>query len=403
MALMNLATYGYTMIAARSLGPREYGALAAMMNLLLVVSVLSLGLQATAARRVSAHPGDVAQIEREVRALVWRTAALLGAALVLLSPLVNTLLQLDDLRLAALAGVAAVPLTLVGGFSGVLQGERRWLPLGLVYLANGVPRIVLGGLAVTVSPTALGAFVGVTLGVFVPAAVGRWALRGRRADAGENPLHGRRAILRETAHNSQALLAFFALSNVDVIVARNALPDHEAGLYAGGLILTKMLMFLPQFVVVVAFPSMSSAAERTRPLTISLLGTATVGLLCTGGVAVLSPLALALVGGQEFAAVEPHLWAFALAGTTLALVQLLVYSVLARRSQRSSYLVWAALVALVAGGSLTDSVTALLLWVLVVDTALLLALVAISYLLVRRHEPTAVQEPEQSAATAGAL
>ena len=222
------------------------------------------------------------------------------------------------------------------------------------------------------------------------------------SDAGENPLHGRRAILRETAHNSQALLAFFALSNVDVIVARNALPDHEAGLYAGGLILTKMLMFLPQFVVVVAFPSMSSAAERTRPLTISLLGTATVGLLCTGGVAGCR-VALALVGGQEFAAVEPHLWAFALAGTTLALVQLLVYSVLARRSQRSSYLVWAALVALVAGGSLTDSVTALLLWVLVVDTALLLALVAISYLLVRRHEPTAVQEPEQSAATAGAL
>ena len=63
-------------------------------------------------------------------------------------------------------------------------------------------------------------------------------------------------------HNSHALLAFFALSNVDVVVARNVLAEHQAGLYAGGLILTKAVLFLPQFVVVIVFPSMSSAAVR---------------------------------------------------------------------------------------------------------------------------------------------
>ena len=40
--------------------------------------------------------------------------------------------------------------------------------------------------------------------------------------------------------------------------------DHDAGLYAGGLILAKAVLFLPQFVVVVAFPSMSTA-ERAAP------------------------------------------------------------------------------------------------------------------------------------------
>ena len=66
-------------------------------------------------------------------------------------------------------------------------------------------------------------------------------------------------ILRETFHNSQVLLAFFALSNADIVIARNVLDEHDAGLYAGGLILTKAMLFLPQFVVVVAFPSMSTA------------------------------------------------------------------------------------------------------------------------------------------------
>ena len=57
MAVMNVTTYGFTILAARLLGPAEYGALAAVMGLLLVVNVLSLGLQATGARRVSAAPG----------------------------------------------------------------------------------------------------------------------------------------------------------------------------------------------------------------------------------------------------------------------------------------------------------------------------------------------------------
>ena len=92
------------------------------------------------------------------------------------------------------------------------------------------------------------------------------------------PAHGRAPAARPATTTSsarscgrpsatrQALLAFFALSNADIVVARNVLDGHDAGLYAGGLILTKAVLFLPQFVVVVAFPSMAtrraSAAGR---------------------------------------------------------------------------------------------------------------------------------------------
>ena len=39
MGVMNLGTYGFTIIAARLLGPREYGAVAALMGLLLIALV----------------------------------------------------------------------------------------------------------------------------------------------------------------------------------------------------------------------------------------------------------------------------------------------------------------------------------------------------------------------------
>lgn len=394
MGLMNASHYAFTMVAARLLGPGQYGAMAAVMNLLLVISVGALGLQATAARRISAHPENVAQIEAAMLRIVWRVALGLGLGLLLLAPVVDRVLRLENLSLAVMVAVAAVPLTLVGGYAGILQGERRWFALGLLYMSAGT-RLVIGLALLSWRADVEVAFLAVTLAAFAPVALGRWILRGVRTSGARSQAHTTAAILRETLYNSQALLAFFALSNVDVIVARNTLDEHDAGLYAAGLILAKMMTFLPQFVVVVAFPAMASAAERTKALTKSLVGVALLGMVCTTAVALLPSLVLSLVGGQEFVEIRDDLWVFALLGTALALLQLVIYSVLARQGRRSSLAVWAAFFTVVAGGLATDSLNALLLWVVLVDAALLTLLVGVSYYLLRT--------PRGSTATASAL
>lgn len=391
---MNVATYSFTMMAARLLGPQQYGALAGLMATLLVISVIQLGIQATAARRISADPAHVGQIEAGILRVTQRAALVLGVLLLALTPVIDFILRLDNLMAAALIGVAAVPLTLMGGQAGILQGERRWVPLALVYLAAGVPRLLIGLALLAWRPTELTAMLAVVLGQCVPVVVGWYALRSVR-EAGEvSEAHGARSILREAAHNSQALFAFFALSNVDVIVARNVLEGHEAGLYAGGLILTKAVLFLPQFVVVVAFPSMSSAHERRRALTRSLTAVAVIGAAATVGAMLLSDLAMVFVGGQGYSEIESRLWMFAVLGTALSMLQLLVYSVLARQGQRSVYFVWASLLALVVGGSQMNSLDGLLTVVITVDLSLLAVLIGLSLWLVR--DVVAVT-PEESA------
>ena len=140
------------MVAAYLLGPRAYGAFAALMAALLVISVLQLGLQATAARRIAADPDHVQQIERIIlRRHLPGGARCSGLVLVALSPLLDALLRLDSLLTAALVGVTAVPLTVMGGQAGILQGERRWTALSVVYVAAGVPRLVIGLLLMLVS------------------------------------------------------------------------------------------------------------------------------------------------------------------------------------------------------------------------------------------------------------
>ena len=375
MGVMNVSTYGFTILAARVLGPVEYGALAAVMGLLLVLNVVSLGLQATGARRVAAAPSGRDGIEQDVMRTTYRCSLALGALALVASPLVVAILNLDSWAIAFLVAVTVVPLTVMGGQAGILQGERRWVPLAAIFLGMGLGRLLFGLVALLVEPDTLGAMIGVAAGAFAPAAVGWWTLRSTgaagalHAPVGHEVRTSVGGLLRETVHNSHALLAFFTLSNADVLIARSVLPEHQAGLYAGGLILTKAVLFLPQFVVVIAFPSMSTARSGRRLNLLSLGLVLLIGLVTVVGAALLSGLAVTFVGGSEYAELSDLLWAFAALGTVLAMLQLMVYNVLARQQQRAVFVLWAALVVLVLAGALAATVTELLVIVLVVDTA----------------------------------
>ena len=234
-------TYGFTVLAARILGPHQYGAVAA-----------PDGHPARHQRAAARAPGHRRAADRG-RAGAPRRDRARGAPgrLALgrsgsasccwsLSPLLDGCCGSTAWPRRCWSPPTSVPLTLMGAQSGVLQGERRWAPLSLIYLALGDPaaghRRRVHRLAadrdrrdarhrdrrrVSRRRRLAGA---------APAARDRGAVpdAARRAPAPDGD------ILRETAHNSQALLAFFALSNADIIVARHALDDHQAGLYAVG-------------------------------------------------------------------------------------------------------------------------------------------------------------------------
>ena len=380
MGVMNVSTYGFTIVAARLLGPRDYGAFAALMGVLLVITVASLALQATAARRIAATPGHVDQIEGVILRVGVEASLGMGALCLLLSPVINHVVRLDSLPTAALIALAAAPLTLMGAQAGILQGERRWLPLAMMYVGIGVPRLVIGTAMVLWRPTEFAALLGVVVAAYVPVLVGWLALRHPRTPGERSPDHSNRALWIETFHNSNTLLAFFALSNVDILVARNVLDAHQAGLYAGGLIMVKAVLFLPQFVVVLAFPSMSDATAARATLFKSLLVVVLLGGVTSLGAWLLSGLAVIFVGGEQYASIQDDLWVFAYLGTALSMVQLLVYSVLARQARRAVLLVYGALLAVVVAGQLADSVNGLMLVVLQIDLVLLLCLLAVSLL-----------------------
>ncbi len=377
MTVMNLGTYGYTMVAARLLGPRTYGEFTALMSTLLVLGVAQLGLQATAARRLAADPEHLAAVRRSTRAVTLTAATLIGIGSLLAAPLLASALHLHSLLAAALVAPAAFAMTLMGGQAGILQGERRWNALAVVYLSNGLPRLAIGTALLLWQTNATTAMLAVCLSQFVPVVVGAVALGERPAMRPQAGAPGRREVAVESLHASATLLTFFVLSSIDILIARNRLDAHDAGLYAAGLIVVKAVLFLPQFVMVVAFPTMSRPEQHRRAVQLSLALVAGLGLACVAGTLVLPGLAMIVAGGPAYEAIRGSLWQFALLGTTLSVLQLLVYSVLAQRSRRASVVVGIGIIALVAAGSTATDWSELLHRVLLVDAVLAAVLLAL--------------------------
>jgi len=357
MMAMNVLAYAFSLLSARRLGPDNFGAMSALLGVLIVANVGALALQATAARRLATvTPGHRDAVSRDIIRNGWRVALGLGVALLLAAPLLSRFLHLDNLAVACSPAAAMVPLTLMGAYGGVLQGERRWTSLAVVYATMGGGRIVAGGGALLIEPSLGSAMLGITIGAVVPAVVGAGYCRAMTLDQPTPADH--EPVLRELWTNGHALLAFFAFTNLDVLLARHLFDDSDAGVYAAGAILAKACLFLPTFVLVVAFPTMA-AQRHGRPWRLPLLAVAGLGLVAVAGAAVLPDLAVQFAGGREYADLAKVAWLFALEGTVFACLQILVYDSIAGQ-QHASLLLWVGGLTVLGAGLLTvDSVLAL--------------------------------------------
>lgn len=357
MAIMNVAAYGFTLIASRRLMPEQFGAITALLGLLLIGNVASLGLQAAGARQLATHTGDGAAALADAMLRAGRRSALgLTALCLVLTPLFMWLLHIDSVVAILLLAPTLGGLTLMGSQLGVLQGSHRWTELAAVYTASGIGRLVLGGGALLLHPSLDWAMAGLAIGAAVPALLGQFFLRGSTGATGEHV----KEVLRETVHGTHTLLAFFALANADVLFARALLDEKDSGYYAAGLIIAKACLFLPQFVIVLVFPSLANSPGDTVRLRRAILAVGGLGVCAVAGTLILPGIVVEVIGGKEkYAPLGPYTWLFAVAGSAYAVLQMVVYAAIAQQEKRAALAIWLGLVVLaVAAGIVLGTGTA---------------------------------------------
>jgi len=366
----NGAAFLLSMVAARVLGPSEFGAFGALIGILLILATVGISTQALAARRVATAGTDRAEVEGQL----IRLAALVGTGIaiggiVAAWPL-GAIFSIPSLAVAT--GIASLGFVIFGSAAmGIAQGREEHIRFSVSFISLNGSR-ALGGI---IGVLALSSVVGAGIGVLIGCAVGAF-IAYRRVCPRAWAAKVRDGIGIELSHIVHALMVLFTLTNVDVLLARLFLSETGSSEYSVGVLLAKIAFFLPNAVVIVLFPKMSGQTSR-RPVLIATALTAMVGVVITVIAYFLGGLVVRILGGVQYESMAGDMWLFALEGSAFALVQVLLYSRLAAQDRKAVLAVWGALIALVAivvlwrNDSLVEIVTT------VVGVSLVLAVVGL--------------------------
>lgn len=364
----NGAAYLLSMIAARVLSPEAFGALGALLGLLVIISTIGIATQALTARRVAVAGDDLLDVEGQAIRLSVIIAIVIAVVGLGLSWPLAAIFQIPYAALAT--GIASIGFVVIGSAAmGIAQGREQHAALSWAFIANGVGRALGGVLGVlflrNVTGVGVGILVGCAVGAFIAYRIscpGRWA-------SAIGP-----GVAVEFGHVIHALAVLFTLTNVDVLLARVFLTEYESGEYAVGVLLAKIAFFLPNAIIIVLFPKMT-AGRNNRTVYLATGLTALVGAVIVAFSYVFGELVIRILGGAQYTELGSEAWLFALEGSAFALVQVLLYARLATQDRKAAIAVWAALVALVGivtfwrNGSVTEIVTTVVAVSLVLTVA----------------------------------
>ncbi len=331
LAVGQILGYLLNVVGARVLGPARYGELGALLGLLLIGNVVALAVQAVSSRRTSVAADPPAALAP----LGIRFGAAEAAVFLVLVPVLALTLRVDVVALAALS-LAFLPLSASGVALGVTQGASRFPSLAAQYaLQVGVRTgLALGALLLWRDVRAVGA------GMLMGAVLGWWVVTALARVPRWSPQRPTRPMSVETLHVAHALVAMFLFTSVDVLLARGLLAEDPAGQYAAGAILVKIAFWLPQAVVVAAFPRMST--RQAGALRRSALLVAAIGAVLVAAAVLLGPTVVPLVLGSGYEVPADHAGLFVTVGCLESLAYLVVFDRLAGRDLNAVWIVWAA-------------------------------------------------------------
>ncbi|WP_189064817.1 hypothetical protein [Deinococcus seoulensis] len=258
--------YGYTLLLGRWLDLPGYGAFAAFTSLFMLTAALPIAFQQATSRRArGANTGTA-----------LRTGALVGAALLLLSPLLGPRIGVPAVWVAAFA-LTVPAMVLLGAWRGAAQRDGRSAAFGWSLMTEHGAKVALTAPLLATLPGPAAAVTATLLGLLLalPVVRPRPALAAASVTTVTGGREGKAPLTFVAAAQSALLYG-------DVLLAGVLLPPADAGAYAAAATLARVVFFAGWAVQVAAFPVVArrvAAGERTGPL----LGAALAATLVIAG------------------------------------------------------------------------------------------------------------------------
>lgn len=328
--------YAVHIPAVAKMPETEYGLFAALLQVLNLMLIPSLGLQMVFTHQTAAavQPELRQQLARTARTLLlWTFGVWVSASLVIF--LFRNVIT-DEWRIANPAALwltvlTALPMLWLPIVQGILQGLQNFVWLGWTFILNGVGRFTM----VLVTVVLLGGYaaagmVGAVTGMLLALSVGLWQTRsvwaGPSAPVDWRPWLGNVIPLTLGLGASQFMFA------ADMVMVRTFF-EGETGLYGAAGTLARGIVLFTGPLTMVMFPKIVQSAvrsEKTDVLTHALLATAALASAAALGLSLFPALPFRILNKPSYLPITPLIPWFAWAMVPLTLANVLLNNLLAR-------------------------------------------------------------------------
>ena len=337
----NASNFAFNAIAARSLGPRSYGELAAAVVLLYVASPVLVSVQTVVSRVATALDVRGEQdLLRSALALHLKrlafVATVIAGALALSSSAVARFLRLDSGIPIAIVGVGLCLSLFPHCQRGVLQGTQRFDRLAASVAVEATAKVVGAIALLTVWHSTDAAVTAIPLSAACGLAINALLLRCL-----PDSVSGSRAALTlhagsQTVATLATFLLLALLLSADVLAAKRYLPSNLAGIYAAVSLCGKIVYFATSAISLLLFPHFSARRERNRdsrrPFVASLGVVAVCSAVIVAAYFAVPQVVVRVLYGPTYKAAAPYLGWIAVAFAAYALAYLAATYLLAQRS-----------------------------------------------------------------------
>lgn len=334
----NVCSFLFHLSVSRRLPPADYGALGALLGitvvLLVPVGALQTAMTQAMAPRLRGGDGrlEVAVAPMLGTAVLWAIGIFVTFSAV--GPLLRSFLHLASFRSIVLLAACIIPIVIGLVPKAILMAQLRFTPFAGALVAGAFIRLALANFLVSRGYGVDGALAATVLAEVATTAI---ALVPLRHEFKHNP--GSPVLIvpkRDSAMAIAAFTGFWALTVVDVLLARHLLSRASSGFYAAASTAASSVLFLVGAVSATAFPRFAATGGRgvsARRCLVQALGL--VALLCLPAAAFFAAfpkLIVAVLFGPQYAPASSVLVVLAAAATALAGIQVLLHFLIARRS-----------------------------------------------------------------------
>lgn len=280
----SFTNYLYHLITARFLGPKGYGALDSLISIiyLLIIPLSTISLVIT--KYVASFKGQNNQ--GKIESFFWKITKklvimtpLITIILLSFTPLVTSFLKLPSSILYILIALAIISYLFISVEKSFLQGQAKFISYTITNLGDGLFRLLLTLLFLSLGWNILGAVFPYFLGSLLTLIFTSFFIKDLIFGKKDEQIKEKKEIIIFTLPVFLVNIGLTSLITADVILARHFLGAHEAGIYSALSTMGKIVYFATLPVVSVIFPLISEAHAAQKKLLNTILSGISLVLL----------------------------------------------------------------------------------------------------------------------------